>query len=103
MRTASIVLAKINSLRVLLPPVIGLLLISGWFRLSFAPGNGDATLLRLALVIYHISATFIDVYFVMLLCTGSVVLIGQFFNKRSAVKERVTQAPVADERVVARQ
>ncbi len=103
MRTASIVLTKINSLRVLLPPVIGLLLISGWFRLSFAPGKEDAMLLRLALDIYHFSAAFIDVYFVMLLCAGSVVLIGQFRNKRSAVKERLNQAPIADERVVARQ
>ncbi len=96
MRTASIVLVKVNDLRVMLPPVVTMLIISGWFKLTNFSAYENAALKRLAPIIYDLSVGFLDVYGLLLLGAGSVVLIGQFRRDRAEASASTDRAPVSE-------
>ncbi len=81
MRTASIVLAKLNVLGELLHLFVALLIISGCITLCSPRSDEHAILLRLVRITYELSAGIINVYIVMWVCCGSVALIGQLRNK----------------------
>ncbi len=96
MRTASVVLAKVSDLRVMLPPVVTMLMISGWLKLTNSPAYENAALKRLVPIIYDLSVGFLDVYGLLLLGAGSVVLIGQFKRDRAEASASTDRTPVSE-------